>query len=164
MYCRRKIKYSSRFEEVVHHKGSGKTMSVVNPGYRWMCHSVTHWREVVWASLVSPMVKNLPAMQETWVRFLNWEDPLEKGMAIHSSIFVWKILWTEKSGGLQSMEQGGSLVLWALQSNCLSANIGSVKVVRLWTSCLTIQCVCILIYKMEMLVPTSQDCCENQRI
>ena len=91
MYCRRKIKYSSRFEEVVHHKGSGKTMSVVNPGYRWMCHSVTHWREVVWASLVSPVVKNLPAMQETWVRFLNWEDPLEKEMATHSSTLAWKM-------------------------------------------------------------------------
>ena len=41
------------------------------------------------------MVKNLPAMQETWVRFLGQEDPLEKGMATHSSILAWKILWTE---------------------------------------------------------------------
>ena len=41
-------------------------------------------------------------MQETWVQFLGWEDPLEKGMAIHSSIFAWRIPWTEETGGLQS--------------------------------------------------------------
>ena len=49
------------------------------------------------------MVKNLPAMQEMWVQFLGWEDPLEKEMATHSSILAWEILWTEKSGRLQSM-------------------------------------------------------------
>ena len=48
-------------------------------------------------------VKNLPAMQETWVQSLGWEDPLEKGMPAHSSILVWRIPWTEKPGGLQSM-------------------------------------------------------------
>ena len=41
------------------------------------------------------MVKNLPTMQEIWVRILDWEDPLEKGMAIHSSILAWRIPWTE---------------------------------------------------------------------
>ena len=46
---------------------------------------------------------NLPAVQETWVWFLRWQDPLEKGMATHSSILVWKIPWTEESGRLQSM-------------------------------------------------------------
>ena len=45
----------------------------------------------------------MPAMQETWVRFLGQEDPLEKEMATHSSILVWKIPWTEEPGGLQSM-------------------------------------------------------------
>ena len=50
------------------------------------------------------MVKNPPAMQETWVRSLGWEDPLEKGMATHSSILAWRIPWTEKPGKLQSME------------------------------------------------------------
>ena len=50
------------------------------------------------------MVKNLPAMQEIWVRFLGWEDPLEKGMATHSSILAWRIPWTEESGRLQPME------------------------------------------------------------
>ena len=52
------------------------------------------------AFLVAQMVKNLPAMLETWVRFLGGEDSLEKGMAIHSSILSWRILWTE---GLQFM-------------------------------------------------------------
>ena len=55
------------------------------------------------ASLVAQMVKSLPAMQETWVRSLIWEDPLEKGMATHSSILAWEIPWREKPGGLQSM-------------------------------------------------------------
>ena len=49
------------------------------------------------------MVKNLPAMHETWVQSLAWEDPLEKGMATHSSILPWRIPWTEEPGGLQSM-------------------------------------------------------------
>ena len=56
-----------------------------------------------WASLVAQLVKNLPAMQETWVRTLGWEDPLEKGMATHSSVLVWRIPWTEEPGRLQSM-------------------------------------------------------------
>ena len=55
-----------------------------------------------WASLVAQTVKNLPAMQETWIWSLGWEDPLEEGMATHSSILVWKIPWTEEPGGLQS--------------------------------------------------------------
>ena len=45
------------------------------------------------------MVKNPPAMLETWVRFLGWEDPLEKGMATHSSILAWRISWTYNPGG-----------------------------------------------------------------
>ena len=49
------------------------------------------------------MVKNLPAMWETWVRSLGLEDPLEKEMATHSSTLAWKIPWTEKPGRLQSM-------------------------------------------------------------
>ena len=52
---------------------------------------------------VAHMVKNLLAMQETQVRSLGWEDPLEKGMATHSSILTWEIPWTEEPGGLQSM-------------------------------------------------------------
>jgi len=49
------------------------------------------------------MVKNLPEMQDMWVQSLDREDPLEKGMAIHSSILAWRIPWTKEPGGLQSM-------------------------------------------------------------
>ena len=56
------------------------------------------------ASLVTHMVKNLPAIQETGVQSLDREDPLEKGMATHSSVLAWRIPWTEGSGRLQSIE------------------------------------------------------------
>ena len=56
-----------------------------------------------WASLVAQTGKNLPAVQETWVLSLGQEDPLEKGMAIHSNILAWEIPWTEEPDGLQSM-------------------------------------------------------------
>ena len=52
---------------------------------------------------VAQMVKNPSAMQETWVRSVGWEHPLEKGMATHSSILAWRIPWTEEPGRLQSM-------------------------------------------------------------
>ena len=55
------------------------------------------------AFLVSQRVKNLPAMQETWVQFLGWEDPPKKEMATHSSILAWNIPWIEEPGSLQSM-------------------------------------------------------------
>ena len=55
------------------------------------------------ASLVAQTVKRLSAMQETWVRSLGWEDPLEKETAAHSSILVWRIPWTEEPSELQSM-------------------------------------------------------------
>ena len=50
------------------------------------------------ASLIAQMVKNLPAIQETWVRFLSRQDSLEEGMATHSSILAWRIPWTEEFG------------------------------------------------------------------
>ena len=53
------------------------------------------------------MIKNLPAIQETQVRSLGWEDSLEKGMATHSSISAWRIPWTEEPGGLQSKGSQG---------------------------------------------------------
>ena len=53
------------------------------------------------ASLVAHMLKNLPAMQETQVRSLGWEDPLGKEMATHSSFLAWRIPWAEEPGGLQ---------------------------------------------------------------
>ena len=55
------------------------------------------------ASLVAQSVKNLPAMQETQVRSLGWEDRLEKEMVTHPSILAWRVPWTEEPGGLQSM-------------------------------------------------------------
>ena len=54
-----------------------------------------------WASPVAQLVKNLPAMRETWIRSLGWDDPLEKGKATHSSILAWRIPWTIQSMGLQ---------------------------------------------------------------
>ena len=54
-------------------------------------------------SQLAQMVKNMPAMQETWVQFLGQEDPQEKGMATHSSVLAWRSPWTEKPGGLQSI-------------------------------------------------------------
>ena len=55
------------------------------------------------ASHIAQLIKNLPAMLETWVLFLGQEDPLEKEMAAHSSILAWKIPWTEEAGGPQSI-------------------------------------------------------------
>ena len=55
------------------------------------------------ASLIAQLVKNLPAVQETWVRFLGWEDPLVKEMATHSSILAWRISWIEEPDKLQYM-------------------------------------------------------------
>ena len=54
-----------------------------------------------WAFLVAQLVKNLPAMWETWVQYLGWEDPLEKGKATRSSILAWRIPWTVQSVGWQ---------------------------------------------------------------
>ena len=72
-------------------------------------HSLTKYRRnltAVSVSLVAQLVKNLPAMQETLVRFLGQEEPLKKEMAAHSSILAWRIPWTEEPGRLQS----GSIV------------------------------------------------------
>ena len=70
-------------------------------------HTFYYWLhryyQKVWASLVAQTVKCLPAMRETGVRFLGREDPLEKKMAIHSSVLAWKIPWMEEPGRLQSM-------------------------------------------------------------
>ena len=58
---------------------------------------------LIWASLVTQTVKNLPATQETWLQSLGQEDPLEKGMATHFSILAWRIPWMEEPGRLQFM-------------------------------------------------------------
>ena len=59
--------------------------------------------QYLWASLVAQLVKTPPAMMETWVQSLGWEDPLKEGMATHSSILAWRNPWTEEPGGLQSI-------------------------------------------------------------
>ena len=68
------------------------------------CLSISYFE----TSLVAQLVRNLPAMQETRVQSLGWEDPLEKEMATHSSILAWKISWTEEPGGLLSMRSRGA--------------------------------------------------------
>ena len=60
---------------------------------------------VLWASLLAQLAKNLPAMRETWVRSLGWEDPLEKGKATHSRILPWRIPQTVQSKELDTTEQ-----------------------------------------------------------
>ena len=69
----------------------------------YMHHFKLSWDQHPWGSVVAQTVKCLPAVQETQVQSLGWEDPLEKEMATHSSILAWKIPWTEEPGGLQSM-------------------------------------------------------------
>ena len=68
--------------------------AVMNTGLR-ISFQIIVFSRYIWASLVAQMVKNPPAKFETQVRSLGWEDPLEKGMAAHSSILAWKIPWTE---------------------------------------------------------------------
>ena len=98
--------------------------------------------QILKASLVAQMVKNSPAMQETWVQSLSWEDPLEKKMATHSSTLAWRIPWTEEPGRLQSMGLQSrtrlsdfTFTLYILDSSRLSdvrfANIFSGSVVQI---------------------------------
>ena len=77
-----------------------------NPGLihgsgRWAGEEIDYPLQYSWASLVAELVKNPPAMRETWVWSLGWEDPLEKGKATHSSILAWRIPWTIQSMGSQ---------------------------------------------------------------
>ena len=68
------------------------------------------------------MVKNLPVMQETWVLSLSHEEPLEKGMATHSSILAWEIPWSEEPGGLQSMRLQNSRTLLLNNNSIMISN------------------------------------------
>ena len=89
------------------HRSTGKESEALH-GRRILC-----WRRIgyslqySWASLVTQLVKNLPAMWETWVWSLGWEDFLEKGIATHSSILTWRIPWTLYSMGLQRVGHDG---------------------------------------------------------
>ena len=64
-----------------------------------MVYQINHFQHFNWTSLVVQRLKRLPAMWETWVQSLGWEDPLEKEMATHSSILAWRMPWTEELGG-----------------------------------------------------------------
>ena len=64
-----------------------------------------------WVSLVAPTVKNLPAVWETWVLSLGWEDALEKGKATHSSVLAWRIPWTVQSRGRKESDTTEQLSL-----------------------------------------------------
>ena len=83
-----------------------KLLSFKPPGILWRQLKENNNTGAIWnlsgASLVAQLVKNLPAMQVTWVRSLGQEDPLQKRMAAHSSILAWKIPWKEEPGGLYS--------------------------------------------------------------
>ena len=96
-----------------------------------------------WVSLVAQTVKNLPATLETWVWSLDWEDPLEEGLATHSSIHAWRILWTEEPAGLQSMRSQRvrykwvtkHSILWFLLGSKLSALLSMIQFTGLkWTN------------------------------
>ena len=75
----------------------------ISPGM-WAFSSIQFYQSYIIGSLVAQMVKSLPAMEETQVSSLCLEDPLDNGMATHSSILSWRIPWTEEPGVLQSME------------------------------------------------------------
>ena len=103
-------------------------------------HNCTHL--ICCASLVAQRLKRLPAMQETWVRSLGWEDPLEKEMATHSSIPAWRIPWMEEPGGLQSTGSQRVRHDWVIslsfsftryQSNAKNSPIQVSTVHELWT-------------------------------
>ena len=79
-----------------------ETDSIPGSG-RYLGEGIGYPLQYSWASLVAQLVKNPPAMRETWFLSLGWEDPLEKGMATHSSIPAWTIPWTEAPGGLWPM-------------------------------------------------------------
>ena len=79
-----------------------------------------------WVSLMAHTVKNLPAMQETWVWSLDWEDPLEKGTATHSSILAWKIPWTKEPSGLQFMGSPRVRHDWATNTRTIQCTFKNV--------------------------------------
>jgi len=71
-------------------------------------------QNIHWTSLVARLVKNPPAMRETWVQSLGWEDPMEKGKATHSSILAWRTPWTVQSVGLQRVRHDWATFMFIL--------------------------------------------------
>ena len=101
--------------------GKESTCNAENPGLilgsgKFPGEGMDYPFQYSWASLVAQMVKNPPAMQETWVRFLGWEDPLEKGKATHSSILAWRIPCSVQFMGSQRV---------GLSFKCFQASVGS---------------------------------------
>ena len=99
-------------ERKTHHSPVVKGKAILSIVIVFLCHVLWLFSSVrffwgdeleTWASLVVQMVKNPPAMRETWVWSLVWEDALEKGMATHARILAWRIPWTEEPSGLWSM-------------------------------------------------------------
>ena len=96
------------------------------------------------ASLVMQTVKNLPAMRETRLQSLCREDPLEKGMTTHSSILAWRIPWTEKPGGLQSIawqRVGHNWTTWAHTHSCVAESFCCTAEINtaLWINCTSVK-------------------------
>ena len=100
-----------------------------------------------WSSLVAQMVKNQPAVQETWVQSLGWEDPLEEGMATHSSILAWKTPWTEEPGGLWYMGSQRVRHDWATKHT--SFNLTEISSTHLSQSTLT-RVPCLLMWRLTL--------------
>ena len=88
------------------------------------------------ASLVAQMVKNLPAMWETWVLSLGWEDPLKKGKTTHSSILAWRVSWTEEPGRLLSMGSQRIRHDWAMNTSLFIYGFSSLTILRACSSSL----------------------------
>ena len=98
--CKKGFPGSSTGEESACNAGD----PVLIPGLeRSAGEGISYPLQYSWTSLVAQLVKNPSAMQETWVRSLGWEDPLEEGMTTHSSILAWRIPWAEDPGRLQSI-------------------------------------------------------------
>ena len=96
----------------------GQNQATVTLTFRLRCGCIH-----VWASLVAQMVKNLPALQETWVQSLGQEDPLEKEMAAHSSALAWRIPWTEESGAPQSVGSQRAGHDWAASTTAAAIRV-----------------------------------------
>ena len=95
---------SSIREHAVSLHCSKSAVRIPKTDFPWRMEGISKLKMTfLWTSLVAQMVKNLPAVQGTWVQSLGWEDPLEKVMATHSRILARRILWTEELSGLQSV-------------------------------------------------------------